>query len=193
MRLSRALRSPGLQFAATIVVASCIASSLLVVPGLDGLFGAFLAVLMIAIALVDARYFLIPNELTAAAAALGLLRAGFIGFDAGPLAMLVTLARGLCSALPLLILMLAYRKWRGRDGLGLGDIKLAAVAGVWLSWAMVFVAIELATLTAIAAYFAASRWRGQRYKATALLPFGLFLAPAIWMGWLIEAWLLQNG
>jgi leader peptidase (prepilin peptidase)/N-methyltransferase len=26
-------------------------------------------------------------------------------------------------------------------------------------------------------------------KATAFLPFGLFLAPAIWIGWLIEAFL----
>jgi leader peptidase (prepilin peptidase)/N-methyltransferase len=29
--------------------------------------------------------------------------------------------------------------------------------------------------------------RKRLLRATALLPFGLFLAPAIWLGWLAEA------
>ena len=49
--------------------------------------------------------------------------------------------------------MIGYRWWRGRDGLGLGDIKLAAVAGAWLSFVTVFAAVELATLSALGAYF----------------------------------------
>ena len=83
--------------------------------------------------------------------------------------------------------MAAYRWWRGRDGLGLGDIKLAGVAGACLGLATVFAAVELATLSALAAYFLAGAIRKRPLKATALLPFGLFLAPAIWFGWLLEA------
>jgi len=40
--------------------------------------------------------------------------------------------------------MILYRRWRGRDGLGLGDIKLAAVAGSWLGMVTIFAVIEFA-------------------------------------------------
>jgi leader peptidase (prepilin peptidase) / N-methyltransferase len=90
---------------------------------------------------------------------------------------------------PFLALMIGYRRWRGRDGLGLGDVKLAAVAGVWLNFVTIFVAIELAALSALAAYFVSGYLRNRPPRATALLPFGLFLAPAIWIGWLVEAML----
>lgn len=186
MRGRRAVRSPQKQTAATTVLAVAIASSLLAGPGLEGVFGAFLAALVLAIALIDARYFLIPNELTAAAAALALLRAGVATDESSGLAIALAGARGLGVAMPFALLMLAYRKWRGRDGLGFGDVKLAGVAGLWLGWSTVFIAIELAALAAIAAYFAVALVRRERYRAAALLPFGLFLAPAIWVGWLLE-------
>ena len=48
--------------------------------------------------------------------------------------------------------MIGYRRWRGRDGLGLGDVKLAAVAGAWLSFVTIFAVVELATLSALGAY-----------------------------------------
>src|SRR5262249_8194739 len=55
------------------VMLSAAALSIAVAPGLAGLFGAALALLMLAISVVDARRFIIPNELVAAAALLGLL------------------------------------------------------------------------------------------------------------------------
>ena len=83
--------------------------------------------------------------------------------------------------------MAGYRWWRGRDGLGLGDIKLAGVAGAWLGFVTVFAVVELATLAALGAYFLTGAIRKRPFKATAILPFGVFLAPAIWLGWLTEA------
>ncbi len=88
----------------------------------------------------------------------------------------------------LLGLMLFYRRWRGRDGLGLGDVKLAAVCGAWLDFTTVVVVIELAALSAIGVYAANAAWRRRPLKGTAFLPFGLFLAPSIWIGWLGETW-----
>jgi leader peptidase (prepilin peptidase)/N-methyltransferase len=84
---------------------------------------------------------------------------------------------------------MAYRCWRGRDGIGLGDVKLAAVAGAWLSLVTIFAVIELAALAAIGAYLLASVRNRRPLRGTAFLPFGVFLAPAIWIGWLVEAWL----
>ena len=176
---------PFLSFAAVVAVGVSLVAS----PGPDGLFGAFLGLLMFAIAITDSRRYIIPNELTAAAAALALLRAGTVGPDADWLGVALATARAAAIAVPMLLLMIAYRRWRGRDGFGLGDIKLAAVAGAWLGWTTIFAVIELATLSALAAYVVNGYFRKRPLKATAFLPFGLFLAPAIWIGWLIEAWL----
>ena len=164
-------------------------ASLLAAPGPDGLLGAFLAALMLAIALIDWRRYIIPNELTGAAVILALVRAGTVGPDADWQALAWAACRGLATAAPLLALMIGYRRWRGRDGLGLGDVKLAAVAGVWLNFVTIFAAIELAALSALGAYFVSGYLRDRPPSATALLPFGLFLAPAIWIGWLVEAML----
>jgi leader peptidase (prepilin peptidase)/N-methyltransferase len=169
----------------TVVVA--VGASLVAAPGVEGLFGAYLSLLMLAIAIIDSRRYIIPNELTAAAFALALLRAGTVGPDPDWVGAGWAALRAAAITAPLLALMLGYRRWRGGDGLGLGDIKLAAVAGAWLGWTTIFAAIELATLSALGAYFANAYFRKRALKATAFLPFGLFLAPAIWLGWLIEA------
>ena len=164
-----------------------VGASLMTVPGPEGLLGAFLGVLMLAVAVTDARSYMIPNELTAAAVALALFRAAAVGPDAGTYALLWAVGRALTIALPLLALMAGYRAWRGRDGLGLGDVKLAAVAGAWLGLPALFAAVELAALAAIGAYILNAAIRRRPLKSTAFLPFGMFLAPAIWLGWLAEA------
>jgi len=163
-------------------------ASLVTAPGAEGLYGAFLAALMLAIAANDARHYRIPNQLTGAAFALALLRAGAFVPDIGAEALLWPLARAAATGLPLLLLMVLYRRWRGRDGLGLGDVKLAAVCGAWLDLATVVAVIELAALLAIGAYVANAALQRKPLRATAFLPFGLFLAPAIWIGWLGETW-----
>jgi leader peptidase (prepilin peptidase)/N-methyltransferase len=166
-------------------------ASLVTAPAAEGLYGAFLAALMLAIAANDARHYLIPNELTGAAFALALLRAAAFVPDIGAEALLWPVARAVAVALPLLLLMLAYRYWRGRDGLGLGDVKLAAVSGAWLDLTTVAAVIELAALLAIGAYVANAALQRKPLRGTAFLPFGLFLAPSIWIGWLGETWYLN--
>lgn len=166
-------------------------ASLATAPGTEGLYGAFLAALMLAIAANDARHYLIPNELSGAAFALALLRAAAVVPDMGAQALFWPVARAVAVALPLLLLMLAYRHWRGRDGLGLGDVKLAAVCGAWLDLATVAAVIELAALLAIGAYVANAALQRKPLRGTAFLPFGLFLAPSIWIGWLGETWYLN--
>ncbi|MBR0833227.1 prepilin peptidase [Bradyrhizobium manausense] len=166
-------------------------ASLVTAPAAEGLYGAFLAALMLAIAASDARHYLIPNELSGAAFALALLRAAAFVPDVGAEALLWPLVRAVAVALPLLLLMLAYRRWRGRDGLGLGDVKLAAVCGAWLDLATVAAVIEFAALLAIGAYVANAALQRTPLRGTAFLPFGLFLAPSIWVGWLGETWYLN--
>jgi leader peptidase (prepilin peptidase) / N-methyltransferase len=150
---------------------------------------AGLALIMVAIAIVDARRFIIPNELSVAGFALGLLHAGFAG-DAGLAAVAVAALRGLVLALVFLALRETYVRLRGRQGIGLGDVKLAGVAGAWLDWQMLPVAVEIAAVAALAAYLMRQLVRGRSIRSTGMLPFGLFFAPAIWLGWVLQVLLL---
>ena len=141
---------------------------------------------MIAIAAIDARFFIIPNWLVLTGLALGL---GAIFFSqARPIVTNIASCglRSLVVAALFLGFRMGYRCLRGREGIGLGDVKLAGVAGFWLSWLAVAVAIEIAALSALVNVLV-SVARGRKFSGQTKVPFGLFFAPAIWLTWLFEA------
>jgi len=178
--------------AACAIVAAAVAAcviSLIAAPGVGGILGAALGLIAIAVAVIDARWFIIPNELSAAAFALGLVRAAV---TEPPVlqAVLFAALRGAMIALLFLALREGYRRLRGRDGIGLGDVKLSAAAGAWLSWIAVPIAIEIAALAAIAAFAVRHYLGGRPLDAALKFPFGMFLAPSIWLAWLIDVTLL---
>jgi len=105
-------------------------------------------------------------------------------------AVLFAALRGAMIALLFLALREGYRRLRGRDGIGLGDVKLSAAAGAWLSWIAVPIAIEIAALAAIAAFALRHYVAGRPLDAALKFPFGMFLAPSIWLAWLIDVTLL---
>ena len=72
-----------------------------------------------------------------------MISAGLFGQGTAGEAALTSLLRAAATALPFLALMLLYEWWRGRRGLGMGDVKLAAVAGVWLDWFTIVAVIEV--------------------------------------------------
>jgi leader peptidase (prepilin peptidase) / N-methyltransferase len=172
--------------ACAIVVASLIAA-----PGWTGAFGAGLGLLMAAVAVIDGCSFAIPNKLTLAACALGLANAANETFESIPENILHAAVRGILLALAFYLFRAIYFRVRHRHGLGLGDAKLAAAAGVWLDWALIPTAIELAALAALAVYAVSRLLQRRPFNPAAKLPFGLFFAPAIWVCWLIEAISLQ--
>jgi leader peptidase (prepilin peptidase)/N-methyltransferase len=141
---------------------------------------------MLTIAVIDRRSFIIPDALNAAAAGLGVVHAVAQDRDAMMLASTLAAIRGITFALLFLAIRVAYARVRGREGLGLGDIKLAGAAGVWLDWSMMPVAIQIAAFTALAVYGIREFALGRPIAATSRLPFGLFFAPAIWICWMIE-------
>ena len=170
--------------AAILIAATAI--SLIVSTNARGILGALLAALTIAIAVTDARRWIIPDELNAAAFVLGHLHAALTAQEPVWQAMAMALARALVVALLFYGLLVGYRMLRGHDGLGLGDVKLASVAGLWLDWLGLAAAIEIAALSALAAYVMVSLFAGRRLRSSAALPLGLFLAPSIWLAWLGE-------
>jgi leader peptidase (prepilin peptidase)/N-methyltransferase len=141
---------------------------------------------MVAIAAVDARRFIIPDELTAAALVLGLVYAAVEDREIWAQALAWSVLRGVVPALAFLGVRAGYRHWRGREGIGLGDVKLAGVAGVWLGWSTIPIAVEIAAVAALGAYLILHFYFRRTVQPTTRLPFGLFLAPAIWIAWILE-------
>src|SRR5262249_40426418 len=159
---------------------------MLSVPGLAGVLGAALAVTMIAIAVIDARRFIIPDKLVLIALALGLVDAWLVQSEGSTTtALLAAVLRGLGLAVAFWILRAVYLRLRGQEGIGLGDVKLAAVAGVWLDLLAISWAIQIAALAALSVVLIRAL-RGKRVTGKTPVPFGLFFAPAIWIAWLLE-------
>jgi leader peptidase (prepilin peptidase) / N-methyltransferase len=169
------------------VGAGAVWASLAAAPGWSGAAGAILAGLVLAIAVIDQRRMIIPDELNALALIVGLVAAG-IGAEAPPaIAVLHSVVRAILMFALFLGFRAGYRALRGVEGMGLGDVKLAAVAGVWLDWGFLPIVVEIATLSALAAALYA-RLRGDGFDPRARLPFGAFFAPAIWICWALAAW-----
>ena len=190
----RALLGPRGAYSIAVGLAGCgaFSASLLVSPGVAGFGGGALALLMMAIAICDWRHFRIPDELTVLA-----LLTGFATFAlATPgdrLAILFDSAiRAICAAAAFFAFRWIYRWARGREGIGLGDVKLAGVAGLWLTWQGVSIAVEIAAISALCVFAARQRMKARAFRSTVRVPFGAFFAPAIWLCWLLEALVYVN-
>ena len=179
---------PRIQLEAAIAGAAIVgvAASLFIAPDLHGVLGAALALVMLAIAAVDAQHFVIPDELNVAALFLAVVNAVLQDPQIALTAVASALLRGGVLALCFLALRIGYRQLRRREGIGLGDVKLAAVAGAWLDWLILPTAIEIAAISALALYAVHRYVLGRPFDPQSRMPFGLFLAPAIWLGWLLQ-------
>lgn len=76
-----------------------------------------------------------------------------------------------------------YRRWRGVDGIGLGDAKLLAAGGAWLGWPAL-PSILLVACGVSLAWIAAGVLRGRRAGPSTPIAFGAPLCLAIWVVWL---------
>jgi len=141
--------------------------------------GCALGWALIVLAAVDAVALRLPDMLTLPLIAAGIAVAYFRPeYDVRDYAIGAALGAGLFYGIATL-----YRAMRGREGLGLGDVKLAGAMGAWLGWQ----ALPFAMLVACAAGFV---WVGialLRRGADALserIPFGIALCFALWVVWL---------
>jgi leader peptidase (prepilin peptidase)/N-methyltransferase len=89
-----------------------------------------LALGLLAAAFIDAEQMYLPDSITLGGAALGLATASFRGL--GFVDALIGAAIGFVAVwLPFVF---GYERLTGRAGMGLGDAKLAALAGAWFGW-----------------------------------------------------------
>jgi leader peptidase (prepilin peptidase)/N-methyltransferase len=149
------------------------------VPGAAGAAGAVFGWLLLTLAALDVAEFWLPDALT------GMLAlAGLASITIAPPAWpdrLIGAAAGFGS---LWLIGFAYRRLRGREGLGGGDPKLLGAIGLWVGWAMLPFVVLLACLVGLGSVLAAMA-RGKRVTAADRLPLGALMAIAAYPVWLV--------
>jgi|SRR5579871_3327652 len=136
---------------------------------------ALLCVLCAVLAWIDIRDGIIPDWLNLAIAALGLVRIVAIDDPAGAIE---ALGEGAVIGLAFWLLRRLYFVIRGIQGLGLGDVKFLAAAGVWVGFAGIPVVLLIGTLTALACA-GVMQLSGRALTARTSLSFGPFLATGL--------------
>ena len=132
--------------------------------------GAFVLALL-AVAWIDLDTKTIPDAVTIPGVGLGLAASVF-----APPGILGAALGALCGGTSLWLVGALYEKATGVQGMGGGDVKLAAMMGAFLGVGGVFGAIFLASLAgSVFGVVLIARGRGSRRTA---IPFGTFLAPA---------------
>lgn len=120
------------------ILAVLITESRVLVPGADIGAAALsfwlyltLALGLVALALIDLEFMILPDSLTLGGAALG-FASSFVRSDITPIASAAGAVIGFLAIwLPFIW---GYEKLRGQPGMGLGDAKLLALAGAWFGW-----------------------------------------------------------
>lgn len=146
----------------------------------DVALGLGLVAVLVPVALIDFDHRIIPNKITAPAAALAVI----LGLATRPSGVPEQLIAGAGAAAFLLFFVLAYPR-----GMGMGDVKLAGVLGLFLGRYVAIALLGGVLAGTIAGVVVMARLGVERGRKTAV-PFGPFLAlggllalfagPAIW-------------
>jgi leader peptidase (prepilin peptidase)/N-methyltransferase len=152
------------------------------------------AAILIALVFADFEKRLLPDELTLGGLAIGLLISPFVLLNYRVMAALLSILfhinlpdrwqslieAGFGAALPALSLWFvgwAYFKIRGVEGLGFGDVKLAAMIGAFLGMQNALMALLVGALSGSIIGFAFIKLAGKD-PASYELPFGSFIGAA---------------
>lgn len=141
----------------------------------NAIFFSALGLLCGAIALIDIRRGIIPDELNLSIVGLGLLKliltdGAMAGIETGCIAVVVGFIFWLARRF--------YFALRKTQGLGLGDVKFLAAATVWTGIQGIPTLLLIATLTALAAA-GGLQLAGRGMTRQTSLPFGPFLATGL--------------
>ena len=135
-------------------------------------FLALLCVLSGVLAWIDIRHGIIPDWLNATVTGLGLSKAVIAG---GAIAGLDAACEGAAIGAIFWLLRRLYFEFRKIQGLGLGDVKFLAAAGLWIGVAGLPLLLMVAALTALACA-GVMQLAGRQLTGQTSISFGPFLA-----------------
>lgn len=145
-------------------------------------FFCLLGGILLMLAVFDFHRMILPNWLNLSLAAAGATQSVSIGQPSVIDAALGTFAGGGS----LMLVAALFRRLRGIDGLGRGDLKLAAAAGIWTGWQGIPLMLLVASVSALAFFVGRAVWNGNLDRG-APLPFGPFLGLGTFLAWLVNA------
>lgn len=130
---------------------------------------------MIVLFWTDLEERILPDELTIGGAITGLILAFFVPVSGLVDSSILNALLGACVlAVPVALLAWSYSRMRGREGLGLGDVKLLSLLGVFLGVGDGIRALLIASVAGSVAGIVYI-WVTRKDAATYGLPFGSFL------------------
>ena len=139
--------------------------------------------LLVLLVVADLRHQILPDSLTATLLASGLVAALFLpspGFTEA----LIGAAIGGGS---FFVLRFLYFRYRGIEGLGLGDVKLMAGLGAWLGPIWLPPLVLIAAVAGLMVVFERAWSRGTRVSATSRIAFGAYLGGAALLLWSLKS------
>jgi len=136
--------------------------------------------LLVALSAVDIRTRRLPDSLNLALVATGLGATALL--DMARLGdHLLGAAAGFGS---LVAIEIAYRRLRGRDGLGRGDAKLLGAIGAWVGFQGLWPCIFVAAVSGIVLVLTIAALKRTQVTSDTVIAFGPFLAFGGWLTWL---------
>ncbi len=161
-------RYPAVELASS-AIALC--SALLSAGPLQALVQMAFLLTMFTIALIDLDHRIIPDEISLPGTVLGVLVCPALG---------ISRWEGIVGAAAgfgfLFLVATAYRRLRGIEGMGGGDLKLAGMLGAFLGWKGLVLTLVLGSL--VGAVVGIGLIAARRGGGRTALPYGTFLAPA---------------
>jgi len=135
--------------------------------------------LLLTLAWIDQRHMILPDLLN-----LSLIPGGLVvAYLAVPERLLDHVTGAVLGFAVLFALDLAYRRLRGRQGLGLGDAKLLSGIGAWVAWQGLASVVLVAAISGLG--LALTRSIGGRpLNLLQRLPFAPHLCLGAWLVWL---------
>ena len=151
-------------------------------------FTAYLAAAITAITWSDFRSFIVPDVLSLPAIPVGFAANILVLHDGWQAGLMQSLWGAVLGGGALYMVRAIYFRLRRIEGLGLGDVKLGAVAGAWLGPELLAPACLAATISALLAVVLLGLINPERFAQRLQIPFGSFIAPAILLFWAFRLW-----
>ena len=166
---------PAIELASVAIAASAVS----VLSGWLLLISLYLGWSLLALAVIDLRHKILPDEIN-----LPLIPAGLaVTYLHSPDKLAAHVIGMVLGFACLTAIAWVYRQIRQQDGLGLGDAKLLAAAGAWLGWATLPGLLSMAALFALAVALVRAAI-GDRLTLKDEVAFGPYLAVFFWISWL---------